>query len=223
MPTPYSPGSGSSMPSALQLARKNSCGICTRMPAPSPVSGSQPQAPRCVEVRRTVEALLDDVVRALAVDVDDEADAAGVVLECADRRVLACWVCHRYALRAVRVPSHDRRARLRSRRRDDGVGGGAARAARARCASRARPSSRSAPTPSIERMRLISRSSDDVFVGLHLEQQRVARRSRGGTRARRRVASTSCSNADRSAAGGSSDTPMKAVMSRPSRRASRIA
>ena len=31
---------------------KNSCGIWIRIPAPSPVSGSQPQAPRCVRLIR---------------------------------------------------------------------------------------------------------------------------------------------------------------------------
>ena len=46
VPTPYSPAAGSLMPSSWQAARKNSCGICVRMPAPSPVNGSQPQAPR---------------------------------------------------------------------------------------------------------------------------------------------------------------------------------
>ena len=35
-----------------QLGAKNSCGICVKMPAPSPVSGSQPQAPRCVRFTR---------------------------------------------------------------------------------------------------------------------------------------------------------------------------
>ena len=76
--------------------RRNSSGICTRMPAPSPVSGSQPHAPRCVRLRRTVEPLLDDVVRALALHVDDEADAARVVLVPSDRGasvVVRCSSC----------------------------------------------------------------------------------------------------------------------------------
>ena len=51
-----------------------------RMPAPSPVFFSQPQAPRCSRFSRIWSALLDDVVRLAALQVDDEADAAGVVL-----------------------------------------------------------------------------------------------------------------------------------------------
>ena len=50
------------------------------MPAPSPVLASQPQAPRCSQVDEHLEGLPDDRVRAAALDVDDEADAAGVVL-----------------------------------------------------------------------------------------------------------------------------------------------
>ena len=50
------------------------------MPAPSPVLASQPHAPRCCRLMRTCEPLLDDRVRAAPLDVDDEADAAGVVL-----------------------------------------------------------------------------------------------------------------------------------------------
>ena len=46
MPTPYSPGAGRSIPSSAHLSRKKSCGSCISAPAPSPVSGSQPQAPR---------------------------------------------------------------------------------------------------------------------------------------------------------------------------------
>ena len=47
MPTPYAPRSGSSMPWLRHWRSKNSCGICTSIPAPSPVSGSAPAAPRC--------------------------------------------------------------------------------------------------------------------------------------------------------------------------------
>src|SRR6185436_6937575 len=54
IPTPYCPAAGSSTRSAFTSRRKNASGICTRIPAPSPVFGSQPQAPRCVRFWRTV-------------------------------------------------------------------------------------------------------------------------------------------------------------------------
>ena len=69
--------------------RKNRSGICSRMPAPSPVLASQPQAPRCAQVHQHLQRLLDDRVRAPALDVHDEADAAGVVL--VERIVEAGW------------------------------------------------------------------------------------------------------------------------------------
>ena len=50
------------------------------MPAPSPISLSAPTAPRWSRFSRILQTLLDDLVRALALDVGDEADAAGVVL-----------------------------------------------------------------------------------------------------------------------------------------------
>jgi hypothetical protein len=51
------------------------------MPAPSPVSGSAPQAARCESRFRISRPFsLHDVARFLALDVGDEADAAGVVL-----------------------------------------------------------------------------------------------------------------------------------------------
>ena len=50
------------------------------MPAPSPVFVSQPQAPRCSRLISTWSACADDGVRPPSLDVDDEADAAGVVL-----------------------------------------------------------------------------------------------------------------------------------------------
>ena len=46
MPTPYSPGDGSWKPSRSLSRRKRASGICSSMPAPSPVSGSLPAAPR---------------------------------------------------------------------------------------------------------------------------------------------------------------------------------
>ena len=50
------------------------------MPAPSPVLASQPQAPRCSRLSRICKRLADDVVRLAVLEVDDEADAAGIVL-----------------------------------------------------------------------------------------------------------------------------------------------
>ncbi len=47
-------GGGRSKP---QTARKKASGIWVRMPAPSPVSGSLPSAPRCWRLRRAVSAL----------------------------------------------------------------------------------------------------------------------------------------------------------------------
>ena len=56
-------------------------GHLERMPAPSPVLASQPQAPRCSRLSRICRRLLDDVVGLAALEIDDEADAAGIVLE----------------------------------------------------------------------------------------------------------------------------------------------
>ena len=44
----YWPGSGRAKPSRSASAEKNLCGICTSMPAPSPILGSAPTAPRWV-------------------------------------------------------------------------------------------------------------------------------------------------------------------------------
>ena len=46
MPTPYSPASGKEKPRTSHSRTKNSWGICTRMPAPSPLFWSAPSAPR---------------------------------------------------------------------------------------------------------------------------------------------------------------------------------
>ena len=46
MPTPYSPAGGSLTPWRAISSRKNWSGIWIRMPAPSPISGSAPTAPR---------------------------------------------------------------------------------------------------------------------------------------------------------------------------------
>ena len=45
--TAYVPGAGSATPSRVNSRFRNACGSCTSRPAPSPESGSQPQAPRC--------------------------------------------------------------------------------------------------------------------------------------------------------------------------------
>src|SRR5579862_147380 len=55
-PTAYSPGAGSLKPSAADCLAKNLCGVCTRMPAPSPARGSAPTAPRCSRLTRIVSA-----------------------------------------------------------------------------------------------------------------------------------------------------------------------
>src|SRR5436190_447002 len=52
-PTPYAPAAGSSAPSS---ARKSASGTCTRMPAPSPVWASAPEAPRCSRLASAVSA-----------------------------------------------------------------------------------------------------------------------------------------------------------------------
>jgi hypothetical protein len=55
-PTAYSPGDGRVNPSSLALRAKKPCGICTRMPAPSPARGSAPTAPRCSRLQRMLIA-----------------------------------------------------------------------------------------------------------------------------------------------------------------------
>ena len=52
-----------------------------RMPAPSPVFASRPAGAAVLQVDQHLETPLDDRVRPAALDVHDEADAAGVVLE----------------------------------------------------------------------------------------------------------------------------------------------
>src|SRR6516225_1846679 len=44
------------MPNAAAFLARNLCGVCTRMPAPSPARGSAPTAPRCSRLRRIVSA-----------------------------------------------------------------------------------------------------------------------------------------------------------------------
>ena len=50
------------------------------MPAPSPISGSAPDGAAMLEVLEDLQPVLDDPVRLLVLQVDDEADAAGIVL-----------------------------------------------------------------------------------------------------------------------------------------------
>ena len=62
MPTPYWPSGGRRTPCAIISSRKNASGICRRMPAPSPASGSAPTAPRWVRFLQDQQPLLDDRV-----------------------------------------------------------------------------------------------------------------------------------------------------------------
>ena len=80
MPTPYAPGAGSSMPVASHSRRRNVVGHLDE--DAGAVTGQRIAAAGAAmrEVAQDGEALLDDVVRALALDVRDEADAAGVAL-----------------------------------------------------------------------------------------------------------------------------------------------
>ena len=49
------------------------------MPAPSPARGSAPTAPRCSRLSEDGQRVLDDLVRFAALDVGNEADAAGIL------------------------------------------------------------------------------------------------------------------------------------------------
>ena len=80
------------------------------MPAPSPTSGSAPTAPRCVEVLQDLQAIRDDVVRAAALQVGDEADAAGIVLVA---RIVEAGQPHRRTSRLVAAGAFGGGARLR--------------------------------------------------------------------------------------------------------------
>ncbi|WDT80093.1 MAG: hypothetical protein MPW14_23795 [Candidatus Manganitrophus sp.] len=71
------------------------------MPAPSPVQGSQPTAPRWSRFSSDLQPIVNDVVGTAALDVGQEADAAGIVLELRDRKGLV--------LRGSRVDSLTRR------------------------------------------------------------------------------------------------------------------
>ena len=57
MPAAQWPGfCGRAKPSLSASARRNACGVCSRMPAPSPVFFSAPTAPRCSRFTSTVSA-----------------------------------------------------------------------------------------------------------------------------------------------------------------------
>ena len=51
------------------------------MPAPSPARGSAPTAPRCSRLTQDRQRVFDDLMRLAALDVGDEADAAGILVE----------------------------------------------------------------------------------------------------------------------------------------------
>ena len=67
-------------PSFAHSSLRKSCGIWMRMPAPSPAIGSAPTAPRCSRFSRMSSASLTIWCDLRALQVGDEADAAGVVL-----------------------------------------------------------------------------------------------------------------------------------------------
>ena len=79
-PLPYSPAAGSGISRRAHSRRRNRSGIWIRMPAPSPVFGSQPQAPRCRRFLSTVSACGHDRVGLAPLEVHHEAHPARVVL-----------------------------------------------------------------------------------------------------------------------------------------------
>ena len=54
-------------------------------------AGRRPTAPRCSRLQQDRERVLDDLLRLAALDVGDEADAAGILLE---RRIVKTLRCH---------------------------------------------------------------------------------------------------------------------------------
>ncbi len=82
-PTAYSPGSGSVKPRRLASLAKNLCGICTRMPAPSPMRGSAPVAPRCSRLQRmrrpswTIKCDLRPLISAMKPTPQESLSSAG--------------------------------------------------------------------------------------------------------------------------------------------------
>ena len=77
-PTAYWPGGGRMSPSS---PRRKRSGTWTRMPAPSPVSGSAPVAPRWSRLVSAVSAVSTSWRLATPLQMGDERDAARVVLE----------------------------------------------------------------------------------------------------------------------------------------------
>ena len=61
------------------------------MPAPSPVLASQPQAPRCSRLRSSSRPCATIECEAFALQMDDEADAAGVPLVLRVAQTLCVW------------------------------------------------------------------------------------------------------------------------------------
>ena len=80
MPTPYSPAGGRVKPSLAHSRAKNLWGIWIRTPAPSPVSRIAAAGAAVRQVDQNLNALEDDVVRFLALEIRNEADSAGIVL-----------------------------------------------------------------------------------------------------------------------------------------------
>ena len=80
MPTPYSPGGGSVKPSVGALAREEL--VRNLDQDAGAVAGFRIAAAGAAmrQVDQDLQSLEDDVVRLLALDVDHETDAAGVVL-----------------------------------------------------------------------------------------------------------------------------------------------
>ena len=80
MPTPYSPGAGSAMPSlSHSLAEKRVRHLHEDAGAVAGVLLAAAGA-AVLQVEQDLERLADDVVRLAVLQVDDEADAAGIVL-----------------------------------------------------------------------------------------------------------------------------------------------
>jgi hypothetical protein len=72
LPTPYCPGSGSAIPSFVRHLDQDARAVARVLLAAARAA--------VFEVDENLERLLDDLVRAAALEVNDEAHAAGVVL-----------------------------------------------------------------------------------------------------------------------------------------------
>ena len=159
MPTAYAPAAGSSMPSARVSLRRNASGSWISMPAPSPVSGSQPQRAAVLQVLEHLDAAAHDRVRSLRPRCSRRSRRRR---RRARSRVVQALLRRQSAVAASsRSPSRSARRRRRSARR-------AARATRvvpARAATRVRSTCVDSTTivsvrvtPSIERMRVDQRA-----------------------------------------------------------------